>query len=176
MPRPKEGEYGSFFERYISYPTGDDAREVLAQSLQPLQQFLSNIPEDKASYAYAPGKWTIKQLLQHIVDTERVFSYRAMAISRGEKQPLPGFDENEFAENARAEHRTLEDLTEELVLLRSASIMLYKFMDDNSLYNVGIASGHPITPNAIAFIIVGHVMHHQKIMNERYLSAVAHSI
>ena len=172
MPRPAIEEYGAYFQRYINYPVGNDAREILTQSLQPLEQFLAAIPADKANYAYARGKWTVKQLLQHMIDTERVFAYRGMCISRGEQQPLPGFDENTYAENATAGNRNLDDLTEELLLVRQTSIMLYKFMDDESLYRFGTASGHPITPNAIAFILVGHVMHHQKILTERYLSAI----
>jgi hypothetical protein len=173
MPRPKIEEYGTFFQRYIDYPVGADARQILEQSLDPLKQFLDTIPAEKADYAYAPGKWTIKQLLQHMTDTERVFAYRAMSISRGETQPLPGFDENLFADNATAENRSLDDLAEELLLVRQTSIILYRHMTDEGLFRFGTASNHPVTPNAIAFIIVGHVLHHQKIINERYLSAIA---
>jgi hypothetical protein len=173
MPRPKTEEYGAFFQRYIDYPAGEDAREVLAQSLQPLQQFLHSIPVEKAGFAYAPGKWTIKQLLQHVIDAERVFSYRSMCIARGEDQPLPGFDENTYADRATAENRTLDDLVEELLLFRQTSIILFRHMPDEGLFRFGIASNHPVTPNAFAFIIVGHVMHHQKIITERYLSGIA---
>src|SRR5205085_163428 len=94
MPRPEFSEYGSFFQRYIDYPPGDDARQVLNDSIAPLEQFLSTIPEGKLRYAYGQGKWTIAQLLQHVIDTERVFAYRAMCVARGEEQALPGFDEN----------------------------------------------------------------------------------
>ena len=114
MPRPEFTEYGTFFQRYIDYPRGDDARQVLENSLAPLEQFLSSIPDEKLHYAYRPGKWTVAQLLQHVIDTERVFAYRAMCIARGEEQALPGFDENVYADNAIASDRTLTDLIEEL--------------------------------------------------------------
>ncbi len=172
MPRPEFTEYGTFFQRYIDYPPGDDAKEVLNNSLAPLQQFLSALPAEKLHYAYGPGKWTVAQLLQHVIDTERVFAYRAMCISRGEEQALPGFDENIYADNATASDRTLDDLIEELLLVRKTTLMLYKHISDKKLFRQGIASNHPITPNAIAFIIVGHVMHHQKILSDRYLSAI----
>jgi len=176
MPRPQKGEYGSFFKRYIDYPVGDNAVEVLRESLHPLEQFLLGIPGEKAHYAYGPGKWTINQLLQHIIDAERVFAYRAMCISRGEQQPLPGFDENTYADNATAYDRRLSDLIEELLLVRKSTILLYQYISEEGLMRMGTASNHPINANAIAFIVVGHVMHHQKIINERYLSAIASAL
>ena len=176
MPRPQFSEYGTFFQRYIDYAPGHDAREVLNDSLAPLEQFLSTIPEAKLHYAYSEGKWTVAQLLQHVIDAERVFAYRAMCISRGEEQGLPGFDENIYAANAPAKDRTLGDLVEELLLVRKTTIILYQHINEENLFRQGIASNHPITPNALAFITVGHVMHHQKILNERYLSAIASAL
>jgi hypothetical protein len=176
MPRPEFSEYGSFFQRYIDYPPGDDARQVLEESVAPLEQFLSTIPEGKLHYAYGKDKWTIAQLLQHVIDAERVFAYRALCISRGEEQALPCFDENNYADNAPAKGRTLSDLIEELLLIRKTTLILYRHISEEKLFRQGIASNHPITPNAIAFIIVGHVMHHQKILTERYLSAIASAL
>ncbi|MES2649411.1 MAG: DinB family protein [Bacteroidota bacterium] len=176
MPRPDFAEYGTYFQRYIDYTPGNDARQVIETSVAALEQFLSTIPEEKLHFAYNPGKWTVAQLLQHVIDTERVFAYRAMCIARGEEQGLPGFDENVYAENATATNRTLSDLTEELLLVRKTTLILYKYIDDKQLFRKGIASNNPITPNAIAFIIVGHVMHHQKILTERYFSAIASAL
>lgn len=169
MPRPKAGEYGAFFQRYIDIPVGEDAATVLADSLEPLKIFLESLPEEKAGYAYAPGKWTLKQLLQHMIDTERVFNYRAMAISRGEKQSLPGFDENLFADNATASNRSLKDLTEEFLLVRQSSILLFRHMTGEGLMRMGTASNHPINANSIAFITAGHSQHHINIIKEKYL-------
>ena len=176
MPRPDFTEYGTYFQRYIDYTPGDDARQVLENSVAPLEQFLSTIPEEKLHYAYNTGKWTVAQLLQHVIDTERVFAYRAMCISRGEEQGLPGFDENLYAENATASNRTLDDLIEELLLVRKTTLILFRHISDNQLLRQGIASNNPVMPNAIAFIIVGHVMHHQKILTDRYLSAIASAL
>jgi hypothetical protein len=127
------------------------------------------LPEEKAGFAYAPGKWTIRQLLQHMIDTERVFSYRAMCISRGEEQPLPGFDENIYAENAKAEHRDLKGLAEEFLILRQSSLLLYRNMSDENMLRYGTASNHRVNANSIAFILVGHAIHHQEILIDRYL-------
>lgn len=173
MPRPQYAEYGTFFQRYVDYPSGDDALQVLEASVPSLKQFLDGLPENKAQFFYAPGKWTIAQLLQHVIDAERVFAYRAMSIARGEQQPLPGFDENGYADNAPVNKRTIADLSAELLLMRQTTILLYRSMSDEGLMRVGTASNHAITPNALAFIAVGHMMHHQKIINERYLSGIA---
>jgi uncharacterized damage-inducible protein DinB len=170
MAKPQPGEYAGFFSRYIRIPQSDDARILLEESLLPLQYFLQSIPEEKATYAYAEGKWTVKQVLQHLIDTERVFAYRAMAISRGETQSLPGFDENIYAENATAENRSIESLTEEYVTVRKSTILLYKYLTNEGLLRIGTASNHPINANSFAFIIVGHELHHRGIINERYLT------
>lgn len=175
MPRPAENEYGSYFKRYIEYTAGDDARIILEDSVTSLEHFLSAIPQEKASFAYAEGKWTVKQLLQHMIDTERVFAYRALCISRGETQSLPGFDENIFAAHATADNRTLDDLAAEMLQVRQTTILLYRYMTDEGLMRMGTASNHPINPNAIAFIIAGHVLHHKKILTERYLGNVSHN-
>ena len=163
------GEYSPFAENYVSLATGNDARQVLEDSVEPIRQFLFSLPEEKAGFSYAPGKWTIRQLLQHMIDTERVFSYRAMCISRGEEQSLPGFDENIYAENAKAENRDLKGLAEEFVLLRQSSSLLFRNMSDGNMLRFGTASNHRVNANAIAFILVGHALHHQAILTDRYL-------
>lgn len=175
MPRPQTGEFGAFYERYINYTTEDDPVRLLENSVQPLKEFLSEIPVEKAGYAYAPGKWTVRQLLQHLIDTERVFGYRAMCIARGEQQPLPGFDENLFAGNATATNRPLDDLAGELLLIRQCTLTLFRNFDETALFRKGIASNNPVTPNAIAFIVIGHCLHHEKILKERYFNIVPSS-
>jgi hypothetical protein len=169
MPRPIAGEYSPYFEKYIKLTSGDDVRQVLENSMEPIKKFLFSLPEDKAAHAYADGKWTMRQLLQHMIDTERVFAYRAMSISRGEQQPLPGFDENLYAENAKAEGLSLQELSEEFLLLRKSSVLLFSNMSNEGLTRFGIASDYRVNPNAIGFMLVGHALHHKQIITERYL-------
>lgn len=170
MARPIQGQdYGDFYSNYVHLAQGEDALETLIHSLIVLDEFLSTLPDSKGDYAYAPGKWTVKQLLQHMIDTERVFAYRAMCIARGEQQPLPGFDENAYATHATAAHISLERLKEELLLMREATIRMFRGFSTEAMLRKGTASAKPITVNALGFIIVGHVLHHISILNKYYL-------
>jgi len=170
MPRPVEGEYGAFYKGYIELTTDDEVVALLEQSYDELAGWLAQLPEAKLQYAYAEGKWTIAQVLQHMIDTERVFAYRAMCIGRGEEQALPGFDENSYALAAPAAGRKLKGLTEELLTLRKATIILFRSLaKEDALHCSGLASGLPITVNALGFILEGHILHHRKVLEERYL-------
>lgn len=168
--RPNPTDYPPYFETYVSLISGDDIRKILLSSLPELTSFLSAIPEHKSDFAYAENKWTVKQVLQHGIDSERVFAYRAMCIARGEKQPLPSFDENLYAQNASVQHRTLSGLNEELLLQRKASAELFNSFTDAMLQNSGTASGKSITVLSLGYIIAGHWLHHQQILTTRYLS------
>jgi hypothetical protein len=170
MARPKEGEYNPYAKNYVALTTGDDVLKELEASVVPLQNFFGGmLDEKKGSHSYAPGKWTVKQLIQHMIDAERVFAYRAMCIARGEQQPLPSFEENDYANNATAENRTLQGLISELMLMRQASLTLFRHFSTTELERTGITSGYPSTVNAIGFIIVGHAIHHMNILQKRYL-------
>lgn len=171
MPIPQQGEFAPYFQGYISLVQGDEVLSVLEDSFSPLQTWLQSLENVDIQYSYAPGKWSIAQVLQHMIDTERVFSYRAMCIGRGEKQPLPGFDENEYAASAPAGNRKLKGLSEELHTLRKASIILFRSLDkENALQKTGVASGKNTSVNALGFIMAGHILHHQSIINSRYLN------
>ncbi|MCU0388920.1 MAG: DinB family protein [Chitinophagaceae bacterium] len=171
MARPQPGEFGSFYQVYIQKVQGDEVVAVLENSWKPLENWLSSLENVELQHAYAPGKWTIAQVLQHMIDTERVFAYRAMCIGRGEKQHLPGFDENEYAHAAPAANRKLKGLAEELLTLRKASIILFRSLDkENAISRTGTASGKMITVNALGFIMTGHVLHHIDIIKHRYLN------
>jgi hypothetical protein len=170
MPAPASSDYAPFYHTYVSLVSEGHIKDILRQSITSLEDFLHSIPTDKAGFAYAPGKWTVNQLLQHMIDAERVFAYRAMCFARGEKQPLPGFDENEYADLARATEASVQTLIEELLLLRKASYLLFAGLPDTALQNRGFASGKEITVNALGYVIVGHTLHHQRILRERYLS------
>jgi hypothetical protein len=169
MARPATDEFGEFYTGYINRVAGEDAREVLESSLHPLQVFLLSLPEQKGNHAYAVGKWTIKQVLQHCIDTERIMAYRALCSARGEQQSLPGFDEKDYAEAATAADRTVADLAEELILVRQTTIMLFSHFNEAALIKKGKANNYPITANALAFIMVGHFLHHQSVLENFYL-------
>ena len=168
MPRPNANEYGSFYQTYINYTSGDDYNTLLSNYNQLLIGSWCTIPEQKTTYAYAPGKWTVKQMLQHVIDTERIFAYRALAVARGEATPIPGFDENEYADNAPAAHRKWEDMLEEWRLVRQTTNLLFASFTTDQLKNLGTASNNPISVNALGFIIFGHALHHLRILKERY--------
>jgi len=169
MPRPQAGDHAPYFDRYIQLITDDDCVKALDASLAPLSTFLDAIPESKATYAYADGKWTIKQLLQHVIDAERIFSYRALCLSRGEQQPLPGFDENGYGDHATATHRSLGSLKTELKNLRKSTIDLFNSFNQDQLNELGVANNHPTKANSLGFMILGHWKHHEGIMKEKYL-------
>ncbi len=161
-------EYANFFEPYMSKVGEVDLIEELEISVHRLIKFVQNIPMDKFDYVYAEGKWTIKDILQHIIDAERIFSYRALRIARRDKTPLPGFDEDDYATIANGSKRTIIDLLTELAVVRQATLSLFKTFSDDDLMQIGIASNNPISVRAIGFIIIGHQNHHQQIFNERY--------
>ncbi len=169
MPRPASTEYNIFYQPYVDKVQGDDVVAILEASLPQLDHWLQSLAGRDISFRYAPGKWTIGQVLQHMIDTERVFSYRAMSIGRGETQPLPGFDEIKYADEAPAAQRKLKGLAEELTTLRKASIILFRSLSrENVLHRIGTASEFPVSVNALGFLLVGHVLHHIHIIETRY--------
>ena len=171
MPRPNPTEYAPFYQPYIEKVSGDDLHEVLARYSRASLAFWQGLPEDKGNYAYAPGKWTIKQLLNHLCDAERIFAYRALRIARGDETPLAGFDENEYADMARVGHRSLKDVVHEFQSVRGATLSLFNSLGDTELSRTGTANGATVSVNAIGFIIVGHTLHHEAVLRERYLQS-----
>ena len=164
-----ENEYSEFYATYIKAAGNGDLHEDLEISLHDFIRFVQDIPMDKFDYRYAQGKWTIKEIIQHIIDAERVFSYRALRISRNDKTPLPGFDENDFVENTNANDRHLQSLLTELSIVRQSTLALFKSFSGEQLKRIGIASNNEISVRAIGFIIIGHQNHHKKVFQERYL-------
>ena len=133
MQRPQENEYASFYKNYIVLATGNNIRQVIATHSQKINEFYSNLPEAKAAYAYATDKWTIKDLLQHLIDAERVFVYRATRFAREDSQGLLGFDENNYAANANAAKRTFQSLKDELSALRKSTDIFLEILDEKQL-------------------------------------------
>jgi len=167
--RPNQSEYAPFYESYVSLVHEEDLNEALHSSLEEIRDMLENIPIEKADHAYAEGKWTVKELLQHIIDAERVFSYRAVSIARGEQQSLPSFDENSYAKLADVSQRSLREMKEELLTLRSSVYLMFKGFNESMLKNIGTASEKKISVNALGYISIGHIRHHFNILRERYL-------
>ena len=162
-------EYTGFYSTYIQALENVHLIEELEISVHELIRFVQNIPMDKFDYRYAEGKWTIKEILQHLIDCERIFSYRALRFSRNDKTPLPGFEENDYVKNTDAVNRSIQDLLTEMAVVRQATLSLFKSFSPEQLVRKGIASGNEISVRAIGFIITGHQKHHQKIFQERYL-------
>jgi uncharacterized damage-inducible protein DinB len=168
MSRPAAGTYAPYFERYINLTQGNHLYDLQRNHSQKITQFFSSIPEEKVADAYADGKWTVKEVIQHIIDTERIFSYRLLRIARNDTTPLPGFDENNFTVNAHAHHRSLGSLIEEFFAVRKTTDLLIDSIQPQALQLVGTASNHPCSANALVFMIYGHILHHINIFKERY--------
>ncbi|HMR84702.1 MAG TPA: DinB family protein [Niabella sp.] len=166
--RPDSSQYPPYFEPYISKAEGDDIHSILPSSVENLKSFLLSIPETSADFAYASGKWTVKQVLQHCIDTERIFAYRALCIARGEKQPLPGFDQDMYVANSKVENKRLEEMRNEMLLVRQSSVMLFAHFTHAELNRTGTVSGNAITALALGFIIAGHWLHHEGILINKY--------
>ena len=162
-------EYASFYAPYIQSLDNVVLLEELEISVHRLRNFVQNIPMDKYDFRYAEGKWTIKDILQHLIDSERVFAYRALRFARKDRTPLPGFEENEFADVAEGYKRSIRDLLTELAIVREATLCLFKTFSDETLLLKGIASEREMSVRALGFIIIGHQNHHQHIFEERYL-------
>jgi DinB superfamily len=170
MPKPIEGTFPVYFATYTNKVPEDDVLQALHNQQQLIDGFCNAIPPEKWDFAYAPGKWTLKEMMQHIIDTERIFAYRSLCISRRETQSLPGFDENTYVANSNAATRSWESLTDELKAVRSSTVFLFESFNQDMLNSSGISNNNAITVNALGFITVGHIYHHIGVINERYLS------
>ena len=169
MPKPSPATYISYFKRYIDQVPEEDLMPAFKNQTAGLAVFLKSISEEKSNYAYAGGKWTIKELLQHVIDTERIFNYRALCIARGEKQGLPGFEENDYAANSYANNRSWGSLVSEFLLLRQSTEMMYETFNAAVMDNAGTSNNNPVTVASLGFTTVGHWYHHKKVLEERYL-------
>lgn len=169
MQKPLPTTYLAYFERYVNQVPEDDLFVAFENQLPLVQSFLSNVPADKQTFAYASGKWTLKEMLLHIIDTERIFSYRALCIARGEKNSVLGFDEDEYASHSDANSRSWESLVEEFLAVRQSTLLLFKSFSKEALQKSGLANNNPLTVISAGFIILGHFYHHKNVAVERYL-------
>lgn len=169
LERPQNGEYGSHFEPYIEKVPDVDLASLLESQIEEFIQLLSGISEEQAKFRYAEGKWSLKEVLGHVADTERIMSYRLLRVARGDKTPLPGFEENLFVAHSKANSRSINDLLQDFAAVRIATLSLFRQLDDEAWTRVGSVSGHDCSATALAYIIAGHAIHHIGIVQERYL-------
>jgi len=167
--RPEPGEYAPYYERYISQIQGDDILATLDEQRQQMFLLLSSRSEAEGNLRYAPEKWSVKEVLGHVCDAERVFAYRALRISRNDATPLPGFDENEYIKNAPFADLALAELIEDYIAVRRSTLTLLRNLDEAAWTRRGLANQQQVTVRALAYIIAGHDLHHQRVLQERYL-------
>lgn len=167
--RPEATEYDPYYARYVDLVPESDIVATLKSQFDKTLALVNSIPETRAGYAYDTGKWTIAELLGHVIDTERIFTYRALRIGRNDKTPLPGFEQDDYIANANFNLRTLGSLREEWMAVRQASIQLFRHFTDEEWMRQGTASGKAISTRALAYIVSGHELHHLKVLQTRYL-------
>ena len=171
MQRPKSNEHPSYYSRYIDLIKSEDILVVLENQNQEMHDLLSRIGEEAAVFRYAPGKWSIKEVIGHIIEVERIFAYRALRFARNDKTPLPGFEEDDYVKNANFDSRTLIDLADEFRSVRESTLAMFYGFEDEIYSREGTASGFKFTVRAIPFIIAGHELHHRQVILEKYMSA-----
>jgi uncharacterized damage-inducible protein DinB len=171
IPRPAADEFLPYYGKYIDAVPDGDLLQMLQTQLDETLTLVRGLPEEQGGHRYAPGKWSIRQVLSHVIDAERIFAYRALRIARGDRTPLASFDENAYADASGADARTLADLADELEHVRLATIALLRGLYDEALARRGTASDAEVSVRALAWIIAGHELHHRKLLRERYLDA-----
>lgn len=169
MPAPVTGTYPAYFEKYINLVDANSVAEAIEKYSSDIITFVENIPTEKVDYRYAEGKWSIKEMLQHMTDTERIFAYRALRIARHDTTPLPGFDENKYAAASNASARSWQSLLKEFEAVRKSTDLLLESFTSDHLNQTGTTNDQPNTSLAISYMVFGHLLHHINILKERYL-------
>ncbi|MGC1614815.1 MAG: DinB family protein [Candidatus Acidiferrum sp.] len=170
--RPEPGEYPAYYEKYISLIPGNDVANALeAQRLQTMQLFAGRSERD-GNFRYAADKWTVKDVLGHIADSERIFAYRALRIARGDQTPIEGFEQDDYVRGGGFNDRALASIAEEFALVRSATLAMFRSFSKEAWLRRGTANKNEVSVRALAYITAGHELHHRQIIEERYLSAI----
>ena len=167
--RPQTNEYAPYYERYISLVSGDDIDHILSAQLPDTLALLARFTEQEGDYRYAPGKWTVKELLGHVNDAERVFAYRALRIARADQTPIEGFEQDDYVKNGPFAKVSLAALIEEFAHIRSATVSLFRNLTGDEWLRRGVANKMEVTVRGIGYIIAGHELHHRRILEEKYL-------
>jgi uncharacterized damage-inducible protein DinB len=167
--KPTPTEYAPYYERYVSLVPQGDILETLGRQIEATLALLSSIPEEKGDYRYAPEKWSIKELLGHIIDTERIFAYRALRFGRNDSTELAGYEQDDYGKNNKLDGVSLSELAKEFESVRRSTIYLLQHFDEAAWSRNGVASNNPVSVRALAHIIAGHETHHLNVLRERYL-------
>ncbi len=167
--RPSPGDYNPYFEQYINLVEGDDILKILFEQNKKYIKLLKTISEHKANFSYADNKWTIKEVIGHLLDAERIFAYRALCLARGEKKSLPGYDHNDYVITGNFNSRVIVDIIIEFKHLRESSLLLFKGFTKEMLVKKGVANEATVTVLSLLFIIAGHEKHHFNVLEEKYL-------
>jgi hypothetical protein len=169
--KPDETEYLPYYDRYISLVADGDILALLGQQMDETLAFLRSIPESQAGFRYAPDKWSIKELVGHLIDTERIFSYRALRFARNDETPLPGYEQDDYIRAASFDDYPLSELADEFESVRRSTLFLFRHLGREAWSRRGIASESEVSVRALAYIIAGHELHHREILRSRYLLA-----
>ena len=172
LTRPLPGEYAEAYAPYLAEAGDGDVRTLLQGQMGEVTALFAGLSETQGGFRYAPGKWSLKDLLQHLSDAERIFAYRCLRIGRGDATPLPGFEEEAYATAARADERPMADLLADFRATRTASLTLFRGLPDSAWGQQGTTNGRAITARCIPFICAGHTAHHLAVIRERYLPAL----
>jgi len=168
--RPESGEYASYYGKYVTQVPEGDVVETLERQMGETLALLGGVDEESAGRGYEPGKWSVKELVGHLSDAERIFAYRALRFARGDRTPLPGFEQDDYVSAGNFNARTLSDVTEEFAEVRRATVRLLRSFGEEAWGRRGLASDNEVSVRALAYIIAGHEAHHVRILRERYLT------
>ena len=168
-PRPSSGEYAPYYEKYVSLVPVGDVVETLERQVAETLALLRELTEEQGASRYAPGKWSVKEVIGHLIDAERVFAYRALRFARGDRTPLPGFEQDDYVTAGNFDARPLADLADEFEHVRRSTVALLRPLGEVEWGRSGTASDKEVSVRAIAYIIAGHELHHMRILRERYL-------
>jgi hypothetical protein len=168
IARPGDNEYAPYYRKYVSLVPDDDLIGELKKQIVDLRQMVAAVPSEREHYRYGPDKWSIREVVGHVIDGERVFGYRVLALSRGEAAPLPSFNENQFVELSTYGKQPLSELLAEFLLVRQANLIVLDRLTDDDLKRTGTVSGNPVSVRGVGYILAGHARHHMKILHASY--------
>jgi DinB family protein len=168
---PDPSEYAPYYGKYVTLVSGQDVVAALEDQPRDTLALLAALSEEQGDYRYAPGKWSIKEMLGHVIDAERVFSYRALRFARNDGTPLASFEQDDYVRAGNFGNRRLADLIEEFIAVRRATVWLFRTLGAEAWMRRGVASGNPVSVRAVAYIIAGHELHHRTVLREKYLTA-----
>jgi len=166
--RPEESEYDPYYQKYVALVPETEIIALLEVQSDQLRSLIEGVPEERGTFAYDDGKWTIKEVLSHLIDGERIFSYRALRIARGDKTPIEGFEQEGYIENSHANQRSFSDLLDEFTQIRRANLAFFENLDPADWIRTGTANNVEISVRSLAWIMAGHIRHHLNILTSRY--------